>query len=555
MNVGGYSATGPRGANEDNCYAVDFSDVKSFTNGTASFVMVSDGMGGYQGGDVASALVVSTAKRYIDQLLALAKDHQLDFDAPYALGEICQSAHGAILREARERGGASMGATFIGAFLSPTRAWIGHVGDSRAYLVRGTEATQLTEDHSQVGHLLSSGLITEAEAQSHPARNEIDRALGLGGATPDINEVDLLPGDAIVLCSDGVYTVLDARSIADCVSRARTAEEAAARLVKLALNKGTNDNATAVVALNTRGAEAQPTRRRAQPTSRAAAGEGAQNSRPRQRARQGADVRGGTRGAASSAQAQEVPGQYRVESYRGRTSQQGKEGTRGTRPSVRQRQSSATAFDWSALLKTWAIPIAIAAALLLIILVFVVPRCSGDAGGGTEASSSSSSQSESSSASSEEAPLRASTNYEVDQGATLKYIDNKPSSGSQDEGTAHTFDEAVDSDGLGIQTRVSLKPGSTVTGDSDSHSFGQERTYIALRDSYRDDLMQDCEGYRSSGAEFQPESELSQKVSDSDEYLAFLEELVSYDDNADSGKTLEDVVYRLVVNEDSLKQE
>lgn len=248
MNVGGYSATGPRDANEDSYFTIDFSDVDSFTNGVSAFVMVSDGMGGYQGGDVASGLAVSSAASYIDQLLDMAKGNKVEFDAKYALGEIAENAHEAILAETVERGNASMGATFIGAFLSSSHAWIGHIGDSRAYLVRDGSAVQLTEDHSQVGRMLSSGLITEEEAQNHPARNRIERALGFSDGAPEITEVDLRPGDALLLCSDGVYTVLDANGIGECVAQARDAESAATRVVKSALNLGTDDNSTAAVA-------------------------------------------------------------------------------------------------------------------------------------------------------------------------------------------------------------------------------------------------------------------------------------------------------------------
>ena len=247
MNLEGYSATGPREANEDNYFVIDFSDYGTFTNGVCALAVVSDGMGGYLGGDIASGIVISEAERYMDQLLEMAKGNHIEFDAPTALDEIVQNAHAIILEEAEKNDGRSMGATFVGAFISPTHAWIGHVGDSRAYLIHDGEATQLTEDHSQVGRMLSRGLISEEEAQNHPDRNKIEQALGFTVLETEIDEVDFEPGDSLVLCSDGVYTVVNYEKLANCVQKSRDAESAALNAVNAALSAHTDDNSTAVV--------------------------------------------------------------------------------------------------------------------------------------------------------------------------------------------------------------------------------------------------------------------------------------------------------------------
>ena len=257
MILGGYSATGPRETNEDSFYVLDFSDVHGFTGDIAAFAMVSDGMGGYQGGDVASGLAVACAQSYVQQLLEMAEGNRVDLDAAAALMEIARNAHEAIVAQAANGGSPSMGATFVGAFLSPTHAWIGHIGDSRAYLVRDGVAIQLTEDHSRVGRMLSRGIITEEEAQVHPDRNRIERALGFSDGDAEIDEVDLLPGDALLLCSDGVYTVLGAEALGMAVSRSSNAASASKRIVKKALSSGTDDNSTAVVAYNVADASAK----------------------------------------------------------------------------------------------------------------------------------------------------------------------------------------------------------------------------------------------------------------------------------------------------------
>ena len=250
MNLGGYTARGPREVNEDSFYVFEFPADAKLSGGINSFVLVSDGMGGYQGGDVASGLTVACARSYIGQLAEMAQSNWVELDAPAALAEIARNAHEAIVAHAREHGTPQMGATFVGAFVGGAHAWIGHIGDSRAYLVRDGVALQLTEDHSHVGRLLSRGVITEEEAQNHPERNRIERALGFSDGNPDQNEVDLEEGDALLLCSDGVYTVLDAAMLGSCVSRAHDAQAAAQQVVERALKRGSDDNSTAVVLMS-----------------------------------------------------------------------------------------------------------------------------------------------------------------------------------------------------------------------------------------------------------------------------------------------------------------
>lgn len=262
MDLGGFSLTGPREANEDSYFFQDFSSSGSLPRDINAFVMVSDGMGGYQGGDVASSLAVEAAQSYLAQLVQLARGASVDIDPLAAMAEIVQRAHDAIMIVARERGGASMGATFVGAFLSPSHAWIGHVGDSRAYLIRDGEALQLTEDHSQVGRMLSRGVITEEEAQNHPNRNRIERALGFPNYEIEFDEVDLEDGDALLLCSDGVYTVVKGTVLAECVEEMGNAPDAAQEVANEAIASGTDDNSTVVIAAGFSGASSRPASKR-----------------------------------------------------------------------------------------------------------------------------------------------------------------------------------------------------------------------------------------------------------------------------------------------------
>jgi len=249
MDLAGFSTKGPRSINEDCYYFLDFSEVGLLSSGVSAFMMVSDGMGGHDGGDIASRIAAQEADNYLRNLLKLAETSEVDLDVPFILTEIVNNAHKAITQEIDIRGNISMGATFVGAFLSPQKAWIAHVGDSRAYLVNQRECKQLTRDHSAVGRFLSMGLLTEEEAQHHPQRNVIDQALGMMTDKPEITEVSLMNGDALLLCSDGIYTVLSAKMLGDCVLSANSADMAVNSLIDLALKEDTDDNATAVIAI------------------------------------------------------------------------------------------------------------------------------------------------------------------------------------------------------------------------------------------------------------------------------------------------------------------
>ena len=256
MKLDGCSAKGSRAHNEDSFFCADFSKHNLFANGITALAVVSDGTGGPGRGDTASDIVSAEAERYCYELLERARGGRLSLDAAATLEEIAQNAHDAIQQEARKSEGPSMGATFVAAFASPTHAWIGHVGDSRAYLVRDGRALRLTEDHSKVGRMLREGAITEQEAQVHPERNKIDQALGLGVRTVEIDETDLAPGDVLLLCSDGVHAALSSDELAACVQGADDAAAAAKRIVRAALSAGTDDNATALVVLVSDSAEA-----------------------------------------------------------------------------------------------------------------------------------------------------------------------------------------------------------------------------------------------------------------------------------------------------------
>jgi serine/threonine protein phosphatase PrpC len=202
---------------------------------------VSDGMGGAAAGEVASALVVETLTR------ALAKAApETPRDA--LLDAAIQQAHRAVWNVGK-RESKPMGATLTAVFVHAGEAYIAEVGDSRAYLVRGAEIVQLTHDQSMVQMLVDSGDIPPEKADDMPFRNVILQAMGIQqDVTVALGRLALRDRDCLVLCSDGLTTLVKDAEIRDVVVRSGRPEIAARELVDLANERGGNDNITVVVA-------------------------------------------------------------------------------------------------------------------------------------------------------------------------------------------------------------------------------------------------------------------------------------------------------------------
>jgi protein phosphatase len=155
-----------------------------------------------------------------------------------------------------------MGTTVTAALLLGGQLNLAHVGDSRGFLMRGSEIQQITVDHSLVAELVRNGGLTEAEASMHPQRNVLTRALGTEPLVAvDIWQGALEDGDALILCSDGVTRHLGVEDLKRTVMGNASPEEAAAALVDLANRRGGTDNLTVVVALWGTGGWTRSTRR------------------------------------------------------------------------------------------------------------------------------------------------------------------------------------------------------------------------------------------------------------------------------------------------------
>jgi protein phosphatase len=201
--------------------------------------VVADGMGGHIAGDVASRLAVETIERELTEVPS----------NPEALAKLIRDANGAIWNKAQSdtslRG---MGTTCTLVFLDGTTAHLAHVGDSRAYLFRDGELSQLTEDHTLVGRMVKEGRLKPEEAEHHPQRSIITRALGVDeDVDVDLLSIEVKEGDRLLICSDGLTGMVGKQEIARVLATESQPQGAADRLVELANQAGGEDNITVLI--------------------------------------------------------------------------------------------------------------------------------------------------------------------------------------------------------------------------------------------------------------------------------------------------------------------
>ena len=200
---------------------------------------VAEGMGGAQAGEIASGLAAGTLK----------SGDSNGLDGPAQVDALIQEANRLIYdRASNDPTASGMGTTMTVALVDGMTVVIGHVGDSRAYLVRGDTMEQLTDDHSLVNELMKSGKLSEEEAQIHPQRSVITRAVG---TDPDVDvdsfTIEAEEGDIFLICSDGLTDMVDDEEILELVHRNRDdLDQAVKALVSAANRGGGEDNITAV---------------------------------------------------------------------------------------------------------------------------------------------------------------------------------------------------------------------------------------------------------------------------------------------------------------------
>lgn len=227
--------------NEDSCLYWEPQDEAEFLR-KGRLAVIADGMGGYEGGQEASRLAVETVREVYDEAF--------EDDPQPALVKAFAAAHERIQDYAEAhpelRG---MGTTCTALVIRGHDLHFAHVGDSRLYLIRGFVLSRLTRDHSYVGRLVESGIVRAEDAESHPQRHILTAALGSGNeVAADVSQqpVPLQENDALVLCTDGLWGLVNEQEVVNAVNE-HEPEACCRALVNMALQRGGHDNITVQV--------------------------------------------------------------------------------------------------------------------------------------------------------------------------------------------------------------------------------------------------------------------------------------------------------------------
>jgi protein phosphatase len=222
--------------NEDACFVIPEDKI----------YIVADGVGGNNSGEVASRFVVSHIAEQVKMVpIKMVKG---DEDIKKYLIDCIEDANALVCRMAEDDAdNRGMATTVVLAYINRRKLYVLNVGDSRAYLLRERQLTQITEDHTYVNTLIKSGAITEEDAKKHPKKNIITRALG-GDITvePDVFEVKLVKNDIVLLCTDGLHGEVDDSKICEILNSGQPISDICNQLITKANRSGGNDNITVV---------------------------------------------------------------------------------------------------------------------------------------------------------------------------------------------------------------------------------------------------------------------------------------------------------------------
>lgn len=211
---------------------------------TLQLFILADGMGGYNGGEIASSLATESARNYIENnfnKINHTKDEIIEL-----MKNAIQYANMVVFEKSKsEQDLEGMGTTLDICFIYNNKVYIGHVGDSRVYRIRGEVMRKLTKDHSYVQQLVEDGKITREEANHHPKKNMLLKALGCTAyVEPDIRARNIETGDILMMCSDGLTNMVEEKQIYQVIKE--NPETAPKVLVDLANEAGGYDNITVI---------------------------------------------------------------------------------------------------------------------------------------------------------------------------------------------------------------------------------------------------------------------------------------------------------------------
>jgi len=200
---------------------------------------LADGMGGLANGKLASSMAVNA----LFESFYAAKS-----PIPKSLGRGVELANSKVFGAAQGLGPSRMGTTLTAVDLLGDELWIAHVGDSRAYLIRDGKAALLTNDHTTVGDLVRMKLIPADKVRTHAQRSTLNRAVGLGlFVRPEVSSVRLRDEDRVLICSDGLWSVIEDEELGSMASAAGEAEGLCSKLIAEAIGRGSDDNVSAII--------------------------------------------------------------------------------------------------------------------------------------------------------------------------------------------------------------------------------------------------------------------------------------------------------------------
>jgi len=222
-------------------------------NNEFGFAVLADGMGGHQGGEIASAMAVSGIAQDLSgaagTLDSASEEQQSDIIRELLNKTICQINKEIYITAESKEQYKGMGTTVVVALCHNTKLFYAHVGDSRLYRLRDNELTQLTRDHSLVNELLEQGYYkTQQEADNAGQKNVITRAVGIANsAKVDVDEVEVQENDLFFLCSDGVSDMISDEIILECLQSSSDHEQVLMQIIEKSCAAGGRDNISAII--------------------------------------------------------------------------------------------------------------------------------------------------------------------------------------------------------------------------------------------------------------------------------------------------------------------